>query len=156
MTHRLAFVLTAFLGANGALAQAAETVDATSDASTEQDALFADGQTATLDDFLWLKRPVVVFADSDRDPRFTQQIDLLNALPHEMLERDVVVLTDTDPAAGSALREALRPRGFMLVVMGKDGKIYLRKPAPRNIREISRTIDSMPVRQQEIRDSHSR
>ena len=50
----------------------------------------------------------------------------------------------------SALRERLRPRDFMLVVMGKDGEIELRKPNPWPGREISRSIDKMPLRQQEI------
>jgi len=75
----------------------------------------------------------------------TQRLEYLD-------ERDVVVLTDTDPSADSELRERLRPRGFMLVLMGKDGTIYLRKPLPWDVREISRVIDKMPMRQQEMRD----
>ena len=49
-------------------------------------------------------------------------------------------------------RLRLRPRGFMMVLMGKDGEVELRKPAPWSIREISRSIDKMPLRQQEIED----
>jgi hypothetical protein len=37
------------------------------------------------------------------------------------------------------------------VIMGKDGEVELRKPRPWDVREISRTIDKMPLRQQEIR-----
>jgi len=62
------------------------------------------------------------------------------------------VLTDTDPAAKSALRTALRPRGFGLVLIDKDGEVKLRKPAPWSTREISRSIDKWPTRQQEIRE----
>ena len=68
----------------------------------------------------------------------------------------MVVLTDTNPAARSALRQELRPRGFMLVLIGKDGNPYLRKPFPWDVRTISASIDKMPLRQQEIRDSHGR
>lgn len=107
----------------------------------------------SLDEFLWVARPVVVFADTPNDPRFIQQMELLDARKSELFARDVVVLTDTDPAARSAIRKQLRPRGFSLVLIGKDGQVELRKPAPWDVREISRAIDKMPLRQQEIRDA---
>jgi hypothetical protein len=110
------------------------------------------GETADLSEFLWIKRPLVVFADSPADPRYTLQMEYLTQRLEYLDERDVVVLTDTDPSADSQLRERLRPRGFMLVLMGKDGTIYLRKPLPWDVREISRVIDKMPMRQQEMRD----
>ena len=141
--HRLAFVLIMFLG-TAALA--------TDGAVSDEEALFRDGTELTLDDFQWLKRPVVVFADSPNDPRFQQQIDLLEAQPQALETRDVVVLMDSDPAAKSALRERLRPRGFMMVLVGKDGVVYLRKPQPWNVRELTRSIDKLPLRQQEERD----
>jgi hypothetical protein len=146
MKNRLAFVLTSFLTAVSAPVLAAE--------ETPTEDLIQSAAEVELSNFLWLNRPVVVFADTDRDPRFVQQMDLINALSHELVERDVVVLVDTDPAAKSPLREQLRPRGFMLVVIGKDGNPYLRKPFPWNVREISASIDKMPMRQQEMRDSH--
>jgi len=40
----------------------------------------------------------------------------------------------------------------MLVLIGKDGGVKLRKPFPWNVREISRVIDKMPMRRQEIND----
>lgn len=141
--HRLAFVLIMFLG-TAALA--------TDGAVSDEEALFRDGTELTLDDFQWLKRPVVVFADSPNDPRFQQQIDLLEAQPQALETRDVVVLMDSNPAAKSALRERLRPRGFMMVLVGKDGVVYLRKPQPWNVRELTRSIDKLPLRQQEERD----
>jgi len=104
-----------------------------------------------LDDFLWTKRPVVVFANAPADPRFRQQMDFLEELWPELAERDVVVITDTDPEAESSVRRALRPRSFMLVIMDKDGSVALRKPAPWDVREISRAIDKMPSRREEMR-----
>lgn len=110
------------------------------------------GAEVALEDFLWVARPVVVFANTDADPAFQRQMALLRERPEALAERDVVVITDTDPEARSPVRLALRPRGFMLVIIGKDGQVELRKPAPWNVREISRSIDKMPLRQQEIRD----
>jgi hypothetical protein len=49
----------------------------------------------------------------------------------------------------------LRPRGFMLALVSKDGSVFQRKPAPWDVREISRAIDKLPQRQQEIRDGLS-
>ena len=69
-----------------------------------------------------------------------------------LLDRDVIVLTDTDPAAQSPIRQKLRPRGFMMVLIGKDGGVKLRKPLPWTVREISRSIDKMPMRLQEVED----
>lgn len=105
-----------------------------------------------LSQFVWEKRAVVVFADSPNDPNFDLQMTYLQDRSADLSERDVVVLTDTDPAAESALRTQLRPRGFMLVLIGKDGGVKLRKPFPWDVRELSRTIDKMPMRQREIRD----
>lgn len=109
-----------------------------------------------LEDFLWIARPLVIFADSPKDPRFIQQMEYIDDRFTELAERDVVVIVDTDPAAHSAIREALRPRGFDLVLIGKDGFKYLRKPVPWDVREISRSIDKMPMRRQELKDMRGR
>lgn len=105
-----------------------------------------------LNEFRWKKRPVLVFADSEDDPAYIEQLELLRARVDALEARDVVVLTDTDPDARAALRLKMRPRGFMLVLVGKDGGIKLRKPFPWSVREITRSIDKMPMRQREIRE----
>ncbi len=112
-----------------------------------------EGSDVDLSEFLWTKRPIVVFADTPNDPRFIEQMSFLNADIPALLLRDIVVLTDTDPEARSDLRRKLRPRGFMLVLMDKDGGVKLRKPAPWDTREITRSIDKWPTRQQEIREN---
>lgn len=109
-------------------------------------------ESDNLNDFLWQSRPIVVFADSENDPRFEQQIALLEAQAAALLERDVVILTDTTPSDKSDLRKKLRPRGFMMVLIGKDGGVKLRKASPWDVREVSRVIDKMPVRQREVRE----
>jgi len=106
----------------------------------------------TLAQYLWVSRPVVVFADSSADPRFIRQLALLEAEVAELVDRDIVVIVDTDPAAMSEWRTALRPRGFMLVLIDKDGGVKLRKPFPWHVRELTRVIDKTPERQQEVRD----
>lgn len=144
MNRILAILIVTILAALGPAAQAENGVAA--------DDIILPGENVTLEDFIWLKRPLVVFADSPNDPRYIQQMQYITDRLDVLADRDVVVLTDTDPRGDSALRTKLRPRGFMLTLIGKDGSVYLRKPAPWSVREISRVIDKMPLRQQEIRD----
>jgi hypothetical protein len=139
----------ALLVAQAVSAQDAET---TTEQEPDMSGVIREAGDATLEDFIWVKRPVIVFADSPADPRFVQQMQFIERDLDRLVDRDVIVLTDTDPRSLSPLRKKLRPRGFMLVLVGKDGDVELRKPLPWSVRELSRTIDKMPTRQQEIRD----
>lgn len=114
--------------------------------------LFVTMNDVDLSQLKWKKRPVVVFADTPDDPAFATQMRLLLEREEPLRERDVLVITDTDPAANSDLRRNLRPRGFMLAILSKEGQVILRKPFPWDVREISRSIDKMPLRQREIRE----
>lgn len=105
-----------------------------------------------LGEFLWKNRPVIVFADNPADPNFIEQVELLMSGMDMLIDRDVIVLTDTDPDARSPLRLKLRPRGFQLVLIGKDGEVKLRKPSPWTVRELTRSIDKMPMRQRELHE----
>ncbi|THH35799.1 DUF4174 domain-containing protein [Aliishimia ponticola] len=123
---------------------------------TDPDALFQTEYAGDLSEFVWKKRPVIVFADSEFDPAFSEQMEMLRTRPEALMSRDVVVLTDTDPSNLSAMRKKLRPNGFALVIMSKEGRVQLRKPAPWDVREITRSIDKMPIRQLEIREEKER
>ena len=152
MNRTVPILISGFLLA-GAQAMATDTSDAGVVAAWQADpnAQF-EAVDVDLDEFRWIARPVVVFADTPADPRFQEQMARLAARPDALIERDVVVIVDTDPEAGSDLRRKLRPRGFMLALIGKDGGVKFRKPLPWDVREITRSIDKMPVRRQEIRD----
>ncbi len=125
-------------------------------------ALLATLATAPLADplepYLWQNRPIVVFANTPDDLLFKRQMELLVDGEAELEERDVVVIVDTDADAEETteLRKKLRPRGFQLVLIGKDGQVKLRKPRPWTVRELSRVIDKMPMRQQELRQRWER
>lgn len=143
MKHLLPIVLVGLFAGSAANTQDTEINTAS---------IFLNGDISDLSQFVWEKRPIIVFADSPNDPNFGQQMEYLEARVEDLANRDVVVLTDTDPSAESALRQKLRPRGFMLVLVGKDGGVKLRKPFPWDVRELTRTIDKMPIRQREIRE----
>lgn len=161
LTTALAIVIIGFLPV---LASAQEVTDSTETAPEATPALSvldqwradptmifpADG--LDLNQFVWHARPLVVFADSPDDPSFGHQMQLLTSRIADLAERDVIVITDTDRANPSSVRTTLRPRGFMLTLVDKDGRVALRKPSPQDVRELTRSIDKMPLRIQEVED----
>lgn len=112
--------------------------------------LVFDAAEVDLDALQYIARPIVVFANSPNDPMVDEQLEFLAARVEELVVRDVIIILDTDPAAQTDVRTTLRPRAFQLVLMDKDGRVHLRKPFPWEVREITRTIDKMPLRLQEI------
>jgi len=119
-------------------------------ADTEENYFKEVEKNTNIKGFEWAQRPIVIFANSDKDPNFISQMEFLSQDIKALKERDIVVLVDTNPSVPSALRKKLRPHGFAFILIGKDGQVKLRKPSPWNIREIARVIDKMPIRQQEI------
>jgi hypothetical protein len=117
--------------------------------------VITEAENQQLGDFLWLARVLVVFADSPADPRFVRQMEYIRARAQDLVDRDVVVITDTRPSAHTPIREELHPRGFGIVLIGKDGQKYLRKPVPWEVREIAASIDKMPDRAQELKEERS-
>lgn len=112
-------------------------------------------QGLSIEQFLWTARPLIVFADTPHDPNFQRQMQLLAADPAALLDRQVVVIADTDPAQPSALRTRFRPNGFAILLVDTNGRVLLTRPAPRNVREISAAIDKSPQRRQELQDRRS-
>ena len=56
----------------------------------------------SLDSFLWEKRPIIVFSNGPQDPSFVTQLNYLLSRLDSLKERDVVILTDTNPNLESA------------------------------------------------------
>ena len=110
-------------------------------ADTEENYFREVEKNTNIKGFEWAQRPIVIFANSDKDPNFISQMEFLSQDIKALKERDIVVLVDTNPSIPSALRKKLRPHGFAFILIGKDGQVKLRKPSPWNIREIARVID---------------
>jgi len=129
----------------------AEVAASETEGEVEPDGLqFLDAAEVSLEEFLWINRLIVLLADSPNNPQLVQQLRYLEERAEEMLDRDVVVIVDADPTERSEVRQRLRPRGFMLVIIDKDGEIKQRRPAPRSGREIMAVIDRFPLRRQEM------
>lgn len=129
----------------------AQEAPATPEAATQSQAYGPlAAADVVFDSLLYHARPVVVFADSPDDPNFIRQLELLQRDLPALELRDVALVIDTDPAAGSEWRKRLRPRGFSLVLMDKDLRPVIRKPLPWEVREIIAAIDKFPLRRQEV------
>ena len=118
--------------------------------SDEKKYFFDVEKNTSLDVYLWKKRPVIIFSNSPEDVNFKLQVKMLKENLKAINERDIIILVDSDPNKKTYLRKKLRPRGFTLVLIGKDGEVKLRKPFPWKTREISSIIDKMPIRKQEM------
>ena len=92
-------------------------------------------------DLIWEKRPVLVFSNSHLDPNLKQQIKMFGSDPNALSSRDVRVFVDDKPEPKSKLRKRFRPKGFLIILIGKDGQIKLRKNSPWSARELTRIID---------------
>ena len=118
-------------------------------------------------------RVLLVFAPSDQDPRYVQQMKMLDHHGAEIKERDLVlisVVTQTGPRITSQTLREMRgpelsdqeqvlarhrfqvaPEAFAVVLLGKDGGEKLRAVAPVSIDRLNQTIDAMPMRKDEMR-----
>lgn len=107
-----------------------------------------------LAEYLWTSRPVIIFADSPRDPRLDRQLAAFAREKDALEDRQVVVLTDAEPgpsrADWSALRKRFRPHGFTVVLVDKDGEVKLRRPVLVSADDVTRLIDRTPLRLQEM------
>ena len=92
-------------------------------------------------DLIWEKRPMLVFSNSHLDPNLKQQIKMFGSDPDALSSRDVKVFVDDKPEPNSNLRKRFRPKGFLIILIGKDGQIKLRKNSPWSARELTRIID---------------
>jgi hypothetical protein len=168
MMDRFAFTALVFvaLTAGGAFAQdVAAVTDGTATYAAELSVIerwqadkttFFEASEIDLTALQYVARPLIVFADSPNQPQYQEQLRLLQRDLSGLAIRDVIVILDSDPAARTSVRQTLRPRGFSLVLMDKDGRVGFRKPDPWDVREIGRQIDKMPLRIQEVRDQPQR
>ena len=145
-------VFTAFL----ALALAPSLANRCFGADAAPPLVTLNADSLDLSQYQWKNRLIVVFADTDADPAFAEQLSLLAEDPGALSERDVLVVTDSLPQPPSPARAKLRPHGFSLIWIDKDGAVRFRKASPWTVRELTQAIDKTPLRLQELADRPGR
>jgi hypothetical protein len=113
----------------------------------------------------WEHRVLIVFAPEAGDARYQQQKAVWNDNFDEMFDRDMLFVpvfaaTDSHTKKGAVsenTRQTLRKRfnigddEFRVVLIGKDGGSKLRLERPASTSDLFPLIDSMPMRQREMR-----
>jgi hypothetical protein len=114
--------------------------------------------------YVWKKRPLLVFAESDKADKFDRQRRMVEDHRTGLQERDVVVVyvvadevTSTlGPAPGmkaSALRRkyGIKHGEFRAILIGKDGGVKRVAASPMSFQSLAGIIDAMPMRRDEAR-----
>jgi hypothetical protein len=111
-----------------------------------------------LDDLRWKKRVVLIYAPEGSEKQLDRQQELLRSHHSEMAARDVTQIVLRNGAENAKLvdRFKLSGRGFTLLLIGKDGGEKLRSHEVVAPERICRLIDSMPMRQEEMRERANR
>jgi hypothetical protein len=116
--------------------------------------------------YTWKNRLLLVFAPSEDDARYRGLERKLREQRDAIVERDLLVfhviengvsrlgLSPIDAQSASMLRNrfSVNPGQFLVVLIGKDGGEKLRRGGGVDITEIFSLIDSMPMRQREMRE----
>lgn len=113
----------------------------------------------TLTSNQWKKRIVIISAPTAHQSAFLQQKQLLADEAAGLSERDILVvdapmdqMNPTDKAYLQT-RLGLEPGRFSILLIGKDGGVKIREVKPVPARTLFATIDGMPMRRQEMRQS---
>ena len=126
----------------------------------------ANGQNKlSLEDYRWKNRLILVFTPSSEDVGYRALQEELAVQKEEVIDRVIRVfhilesgeikLDDISLPIGSGdyLRDrySVRSRTFTVLLIGKDGGVKLRREGRAELKEILTLIDTMPMRQREMR-----
>jgi hypothetical protein len=114
--------------------------------------------------YQWKNRLLLLFAPNRNHPFFDSLQVALVAQQAEVADRDLVIfeilesgqssvsMTPLDAQNAQSLREKfeVRPGGFTVILIGKDGGIKLNNQKQTRIEDIFGLIDSMPMRREEM------
>lgn len=99
---------------------------------------------------VWKVRPVVVFGEGPDDPLFKRQIAALDAKAHALADYAIKVVPVTQADAALRKKLGVAPRGFVVVLVGKDGGVKQTWREPVEPARLFALIDTMPMRRDEV------
>ncbi len=107
-----------------------------------------------LDELRWNERVLLIYAPVGSEKQLGRQEALLRLHDAELTERDVtpIVLRTRTENPEIFKRFKLSDAGFTLLLIGKDGGEKLRSHEVISPETLCRLIDSMPMRQEEMRE----
>ncbi|MBX7448919.1 DUF4174 domain-containing protein [Mycolicibacterium sp. 3033] len=117
-----------------------------------------------LGDYMWERRPLVVFSPTGDDPRLTETLRRIDDARCGFADRDMVLAVvvaggsstldgaamDLDEAARLRQRYDIAPGAFTVVLVGKDGGEKWRTDDVPDLKIVYSVIDGMPMRSREM------
>jgi hypothetical protein len=140
-----------------------QPLEAASTATTSSDR--SDGVELKLSGYQWQHRILLVFAPSTGSSHYRQQMQMWQSDQAGVDNRDLKLVEvlgtgesqvdgqSISAASAKALRRqfGVSVEEFAVILVGKDGTEKQRSQAPIDLAMLYRTIDAMPMRQQEMR-----
>jgi hypothetical protein len=119
---------------------------------------------AELGDYLWQRRPLLLFAPAESDPRLVETVRRIEASRCDFADRDMVLglivtegtstldgqVVDTSQARRLLSEFGIGANSFSVVLIGKDGGEKLRVNEVPDLPTIYAVIDGMPMRSVEM------
>jgi hypothetical protein len=123
------------------------------------------GRDADLAAMRWSRRPFIIFSPTIDHDRYVTQKQMLAASMSGVIDRDVTVIEVVGDYDGYVDDQPISPESaarlrsdfnvdidhFTVVLIGKDGGEKLRRRWPVPMHDLFLLIDSMPMRQTEMR-----
>jgi hypothetical protein len=123
-------------------------------------------KTIGLIEYQWKNRLLLLFTPSLDEPRYQDLKKALTMQEEEVMDRDLLVFhivengqtrlgnSPLSESSGDYLREKFSTKSgtFTVLLIGKDGGVKLRREGRVKLKEIFSLIDSMSMRQREMRE----
>ena len=130
----------------------------------------AHALAAELSDYRWERRPLLLFAPTDSDPRLVETLRRIDAGRCDFVDRDMVlglVLAAGESTLDGRVMDAVESQRlteqyaigentFSALLIGKDGGEKLRVNEVPDLQSVYAVIDGMPMRNREMRVNPSR
>lgn len=125
----------------------------------------ANAAAAELSDYRWERRPLLLFAPTESDPRLVETLSRIEASRCDFVDRDMVIgvvvtegkstldghVINADQSQRLLKQFAIGENTFSAVLIGKDGGEKLRVDEIPDLQAIYALIDGMPMRSREMR-----
>ena len=130
----------------------------------------AQATAAELSDYLWERRPLLLFAPAESDTRLVETMRRVEASRCDFADRDMVLgrivtegistlgghVVDTSQSQRLVSEFGIGPDSFTVVLIGKDGGEKLRIANVPDLQAIYAVVDGMPMRARETSANPSR
>ena len=122
--------------------------------------------TVDLTAYQWRNRLLILFAPSENDLVYQSFKEQLQRRTQEVQDRELLIFHVLETGEGRLAHLPLKkgqvlflrkefsilPGQRIVILIGKDGEVKLRRALPVDLSEIFSVIDAMPMRQREMRE----